>query len=353
MLMPDLKRASTILAFVLSLLLIAPGANAQTLQRLATYQGDDRQKLLIEQATKEGSIVFYTTIPADLVSQLVEPFENKYGIKVNVWRARSELILQRVLIESRSGKHVVDVINTPTVLLEVLRREKLLQAIHSPYHKDLLPSAVPAHREWVNVSVSVRVQAYNTGRIRKEDLPKTYKDLLAPKWGGKLGIEANSHEWVSSVIEDMGHANGIKFFSDLAHNGLSMRIGYPLLTKLVASGEVPLALTVLPHSVEEQKKRGAPIDWFVIKAPAIGTAGGVVVPKKAPHPHAALLFYDFMISPEAQDLLARIGYIPTNPTIDSPHKDLKFKLLDPAVMLDEEEKSFNQFRNIMLKGSTR
>ncbi|HEY4074003.1 MAG TPA: extracellular solute-binding protein [Herbaspirillum sp.] len=346
--MPDVKRAWIVLTFTLSFLLFVPASMAQTLQQMAVYQGADRQQLLVEEAKKEGSLVFYTTIPSDLVGQLVEPFEKKYGIKVVVWRTRDDLVLQRVIMESRSDKHMVDVINIPTVSLEALRRENLLQEIRSPYQKDLLPSVVPAHHEWASISVSVRVQAYNTNAIRKEDLPKNYHDLLSPKWKGKLGIEANSHEWVSSVIKDMGQTEGVKFFSDLAGNGLSTRSGYPLLTKLVATGDVPMALTVLPHSVEEQKKLGAPIDWFVIKEPAIGTPGGVAVPKKVPHPYAALLFYDFMISPEGQSLIVKIGYIPTNQKVESPFKNLKFKLLDPTVMLDEEEKSFNQFRQLIL-----
>jgi iron(III) transport system substrate-binding protein len=326
---------------------------AQTLQQMAVYQGADRQKLLVEEAKKEGSLVFYTTIPSDLVNQLVAPFEKKYGIKVVVWRSRDDAVLQRVIMESRSDKHLVDVINIPTVSVEALRRENLLQQVRSPYQKDLMPGVVPAHREWVSISVSVRVQAYNTNAIQKNDLPKTYQDLLSPKWKGKLGIEANSHEWVSSVIKDMGQAQGVKFFTELAGTGLSTRSGYPLLSKLVATGDVPMALTVLPHSVEEQKKLGAPIDWFVIKEPAIGTPGGVAIPKKVPHPNAALLFYDFMISPEGQNLIGKIGYIPTNQKAESPFKTLKFKLLDPAVMLDDEEKSFNQFKQLILNNGQR
>src|SRR5207253_7281867 len=148
---------------------------------------------------------------------------------------------------------------------EVLRREHLLQAVDSPYQADLVSFAVPAHREWSATLQHVFVQAYNTTKVRKDDLPRTYRDLLAPKWKGKLAIEGDDHEWLSSVIADMGEAEGIKFWRELvATNGMSVRSGHPLLTNLVASGEVPLALTVDQYSVEQAKEQGSPICWIVI-----------------------------------------------------------------------------------------
>jgi iron(III) transport system substrate-binding protein len=96
--------------------------------------------------------------------------------------------------------------------------------------------------------------------VRKSDLPKRFQDLLAPKWRGKLAIEGDDHEWLSSVIADMGEASGIQFWRELAAtNGISVRSGHPLLTSLVASGEIPLALTVYQYSVEQAKRKGLPI----------------------------------------------------------------------------------------------
>lgn len=345
----DLKRLSTILVFACTMAqaLIVPNVQSQTLQNLATYQGEDRQQRLIEGAKKEGSLLFYTTTPVEYATQLIEPFEKKYGIKVNLWRARSELILQRVLNEARGGKPVVDVIGSISPPMEALRREKLLQEVYSPHHKELIPSAAPSHREWVSTLQYVFVQAYNTSKVSKTELPKTYQDLLHPRWKGRLAIEASDHEWMSSVIKDMGEANGIKFFKDLvADNGLSVRSGHPLLTNLTASGEVPLALTVYQYSVEQAKKKGSPIEWFAIE-PAIAIADGMAVPKKAPSPHAALLFYDYMISPEAQAILAKIGYYATSSKIEPPIKNIKLKVLDAGTLLDEQEKSQLQFESIL------
>jgi iron(III) transport system substrate-binding protein len=330
-----------------ALLACIASAQAQSLQTLAAATDAGRQQRLIEGAKKEGTLTFYTTTPAEYVNLLIDPFEKKYGIKVTIWRARSELILERVLNETRAHKAVSDVIASIAPPMEALRRENVLQEVISPYQKDLIPIAVPAHHQWVSTLQYVFVQAYNTDKIRKADLPKTYTDLLAPKWKGKIGIEGGDHEWLTSVIQDMGEENGTKFFNALtAGNGLSIRVGHPLLTNLVASGEVPLALTVYQYSVAQLKAKGAPIDWFVIDK-AVTIQDAMAIPKNAPHPNAALLFYDYMISPEAQTILATIGYVPVNTKVESPLKGVKLKVLDPGVLLDTNEKSFKRFETIL------
>ena len=347
------KLVSAALAFAVSSALFAHTVYSQTLQALAAYRGEDRQQRLMAGAKKEGSLLFYTTFPVEYANQLIEPFKDKYGIKVDVWRARSEIVLRKVIAEARAGSANVDVITVFSPAAEALRRENLLQEIHSPHHKDLVPSAVPAHREWVSTLRHVFVQAYNIDKIRTEDLPRTYQDLLAPKWKGKLAIEGDDHEWMSSVIADMGGAEGVKFFRDLvAGNGLSVRSGHPLLTNLVASGEVPLALTVYQYSVEQAKKKGSPIDWFAIE-PAVSITNAIGVAKRAPHPHAALLFYDYIISAEGQRMLAKIGYVPTHAKIESLVRGVKLKFLDAAALLEEQEKSTRLFEQIILKGRRR
>ena len=346
-----MKRVSAALLFAVSS--AVQTVHSQTLQKLATYQSEDRQQRLVEGAKKEGSLTFYTTFPIEYANQLIEPFKNKHGIKVDVWRARSEIVLQKVIAEARAGSPGVDVITVFSPAAEALRRENLLQEIHSPHHQDLVPSAVPAHREWVSTLRHVFVQAYNTGKVRKDDLPKTYRDLLSPKWKGRLAIEGDDHEWMSSVIADMGGAEGVRFFRDLvAGNGVSVRSGHPLLTNLVASGEVPLALAVYQYSVEQAKKKGSPIDWFAIE-PAVSITNAIGVARRAPHPHAALLFYDHIIGAEGQHILAKIGYVPTHAKIESPVRGVKLKFLDAATLLDGQEKSFGLFEQIILKGAAR
>ncbi len=334
----------------LALAAAAHAAHPQTLQELATYAGPDREQRLVEGARKEGALVFYTTFPVQYADQLLDPFRSRYGVPVTVWRARSELVLSRVLGEARAGSPGADVVTVIATATEAMRREGLLQEVRSPHHAELLPSAVPAHRHWVAQLNHVFVHAYNTDKLKKEELPRAWSDLLDPKWKGRLAIEGDDHEWLSSVIEDMGEARGAAFFRELvAKNGLSVRSGHPLLTNLVASGEVPLALTVYQYSVEQAKKKGSPIDWFVI-GPAVSIPNAIAVPRKAQHPHAALLLYDWMLSPEGQRILAKIGYVPTSTKVESPVTGVRLKYLDSAKLVDEQEQSTKLFQQLILKG---
>ena len=345
-----------LLKLVATLGLLVTGSQAQTLAELAVYDGADRTARLIAGAKKEGSLQFYTTIPPEYLRPIIDEFEKKYGVKVDVWRARSEAVLQRVMAEAKGGRWTVDVVESISPPMEALYREKLTQQVRSPEHKNLIDGVLPAHREWAPTLIFIFVQAYNTVKVKKEDLPKSYEDLLDPKWKGKLSIEASDHEWFYSVARDMdakrGEGSGTRFFRDLVANGLSTRVGHPLLTTLVASGEVPLALTVYQYSPEQLKKKGAPIDWFAIE-PAVAVSDGMAVMKNAPHPHAALLFYDYLLGEEGNRQIAKLGYAPTNRHLESPLRKLRVKVLNASTLLDKSTKSNALFDDIIIKRTAR
>jgi iron(III) transport system substrate-binding protein len=173
--------------------------------------------------------------------------------------------------------------------------------------------------------------------------------LLDPKWKGKLGIEANVPEWYSTVVLEMGEEKGIKFFRDLvSRNGISVRKGHSLLNNLVVAGEVPLALTVYHFMPEAAKRKGATIDWLVLE-PAVARISGIGIARRAPHPNAALLFYDYMLSTEAQKLLVSMEYVPTNAKVPSPLAKRRFTLVDPALALDQSDKWAKSFEEVIVK----
>ena len=318
--------------------------------KIAQMQGADRQQRLAEGAKKEGELTFYTSAPVDDVAVLTEAFEKKYGVKVKVWRAGSEKVLQRAVTEARAGRFDVDIIDTNGPEMEGLHREKLLQEVKSPYLADLIPQAIQPHREWVGTRLNIFTAAYNTKLGKKEELPKSYEDLLNPKWKGKLGIEAEDFDWFSGVIGELGEAKGLKLFRDIvATNGISVRKGHTLLTNLVASGEVPLALTVYNYKAEQLKNKGAPIDWFAFP-PAIARPNGTGMLRRAPHPHAAALFFDFMLS-DAQDLLLKRDFIPTSKKVKTSLNQMPIKFIDPKVILDEEAKWNKLYQDIIVKQS--
>jgi iron(III) transport system substrate-binding protein len=316
---------------------------------LATYQGADRMDKIVAAAKKEGTLTLYTTIAEKDLPTLIKPFEAKYGIKVVVWRAGTDKVLQRTLVEAKANRNEVDVIHFGSPEMEALSREKVLQPVDSPVYRDLVAGAVPKHHEWAATLLSVWVQAYNTNLIKKADLPKTYQDLLDPKWKGKLGIEAKDEDWFATVIDlNGGMDKGLKFFQDLvARNGISPRKGHTLLNNMVVSGEVPLALTVYNYMPEQAKRKGAPIDWFVLE-PAVARSNAVGVARQAPHPAAAVLFHEYMLT-DAQKVMPSIDYVPTNTKVPSPMKDVRVIITNPARSLDEADKWSKLFDETVVK----
>lgn len=324
----------------------APAAAAAGSAAIASYTGPDRLQRLIEGAKKEGEVSVYNSAPVDDMKIFAEAFEKKYGVKVKVWRASSENIVQRAVTEARAGRFDMDVAETNSPEMEALSREKLLQEVKSPYLQDLIPQAIPAHREWIGTRLNMFTAAYNTKLVRRDELPKTYEDLLHPRWKGKLGIEATDLDWFAGVIADLGEAKGLKLFRDIvATNGMSVRTGHTLLTNLVVSGEIPLALTIYNYKAEQLKNEGAPIEWFVLQ-PGLARPQGVGVARRAPHPHAAVLFHDFMLT-DAQALFIKRDFIPTSKKITTPLTKFPFRFVDPKVALDENAKWSKLYREII------
>jgi iron(III) transport system substrate-binding protein len=319
-------------------------------QNLFEYQGPDRMDRIVAAAKKDGALTLYTTIAEKDLPAIVKPFEQKYGIKVTVWRAGTDKVLQRTVQEARAGRHEVDAIHFGSPEMEALAREKILQAVSSPVHKDLLAGSVPPHRQWAATILSVWVQAYNTNAVKKQDLPRTYQDLLDPKWKGKLGIEVKNDDWFATVVHQMGgEEKGLAFFRQLVEkNGISARKGHTLLNNMVVSGEVPLALTVYNYMPQQAKEKGAPIDWFAIE-PAIARSNAIGVAAKAKHPAAALLFYEYLLGTDGQKAFVSIDYVPTNSKVESPLKGMKIVTTDPVRSLDEADKWSKLFEDTVTK----
>jgi len=331
---------------------LAPARDSgDTLAGLAVYEGVDRQQRLLEGARREGFLALYTSFPPEDVAALNAAFERKHGVKVRTWRAASEKVFQRILAEARAGRDEVDVVDSNSVPLELLRREGLLQPVRSPHHADLIPVAVPSHREWAWARLSVFVQAYNTRLVKKEELPASYGDLLHPRWKGRLGIEASDEDWFAEVVQNLGEEKGLRLFRDLAAtNGLSVRRGHSLLAQMVASGEVPFALTVYNFTAERLKQQGAPLDWFTL-SPAVAHGNGFAVVKRAPHPHAALLYYEFMIGDDGQRILADRESVPTSRKIHTALDRSSLKIIDPVLLVDQSERWAKLYDEIIVKGS--
>jgi iron(III) transport system substrate-binding protein len=314
--------------------------------QLSTYQGADREARLIELAKKEVELSVYHVYPA--LPVVMAAYTKKYGIKVRAWRAGSEAVLQRLSAESRGGRFDVDIVQNNAPENEAAWREKLLQEVWSPGLKDLIAGGAPAHHSWAAITLDIWVASYNTNAVKKDELPKGYADLADPRWKGRLAIEANNQVWFGTLLAELGEDAGSKLFSQIvASNGISARKGHSVLANLVASGDIPLALTVYSWLPEQLKKKGAPIESIALQ-PLLAQPSTIAMLKRAPSPAAALLFHDFMLG-EGQKLLADAQFVPASRLIDSPFARLPMKLIDPAKALDQQDRWQKLFDDLVVK----
>ncbi len=266
---------------------LCTAADASSVASVALYEGADRDQRLLSAAKKEGTFTLYTSIAAKDLATITTGYEKKYGIKVNVWRASVNDVLQRVLTEAAAGRFEFDAVSMSTPEMEALNKEKLLQEARSPHFKDMNPAALPAHKTWAGIYINFYDQAYNTTKVKKEELPKSYFDLLDPRWKGRLGIEVKSQEWFYALVKYMGEEKGLKFFRDLmAINNPSGRSGHSVLNNLVVAGEVPFAINVYHYLPVQSKQEGAPVDWLALE-PVFASSFGVGISRRANHPNAA------------------------------------------------------------------
>ena len=318
----------------------APAALGQSPERnsaVYAYQGADRAERLAAGARKEGVLVLYTSLATSESVPLTQAFEKKYGVKVELWRSLSDQVMRRALNEARARRHTVDVIETNAPEVEALARERVLARFESPFIADIPAWGVPAHRMWVADRFDFFVVAFNTAKVRRDELPATYEGFLDPKWKGRIGLEATDQEWLAGLAKHWGEKRALDFFRRLAAMRPDVRRGHVLLSEMVSAGEVPVSLTNYASNADSMKRRDKPIDWKPVE-PVIGRPQALGLAAAAPHPHAALLFADFVLSPEGQHLFDSMGRFPASGKVKSKLVTFPYLMLDPVALIDEDEK---------------
>lgn len=331
---------------------VEPGAE---LAAIAAYQGADRTQRLIAGAKQEGELMLYSSLTPEDQLRLAADYKKRYGVTLKFWRGSQTNILQRVLAETRGGRYEFDVLETNSPQIEAIAREKLLQKIDSPYVADvLLPQTLPPHGEWAPDRLNLLVYAYNTNAVKPADLPKTWQELAGPKWRQRLGMESTNAEWFATLVQAMGESAGLELFKRLGENGVAVRTGHTHSTGRVIAGEIPLFLGVFSHDVDRMKAKGAPIDWFVLP-PAVVLPSAVAVSRRAAHPHAAVLFYDYMLT-DGQRFYSEVHRVPANKNYDTHVRRLAregraIAVVDAQAAIDDHDKWQNLYKKLIVDRS--
>ena len=323
---------------------------------VAGYTGPDRTERLIAGAKKEGELMIYSSLTPDDQLRLASDFKGRYGVTLRFWRGSQTNILQRVLTETRGGRFEFDALETNSPQIEAIAREKLLQKMNSPFvDQVLLPQTLPVHGEWTPDRLNLLVYAYNTDAVKRADLPKTWEQLADAKWKRRLGMESTNVEWFAALVEALGEKKGLELFRRLGENGVAVRTGHTHSTGRVIAGEIPVFLGVFSHDVDRMKVKGAPIDWFVLP-PAVVLPSAVAVSRRATHPHAAALFYDYMLT-DGQKFYTEVYRVPANKNYDTHVRKLveqkqPIAVVDAHEAIDDYDKWHGLYKKLIVDRST-
>ena len=304
----------------------------KTAAELAKYLGSDRERLLYEGAKKESKIVWYTSLT--VYKEMAKFFEAKYpGVSVELYRAPAVNLASRILSEAQAKRYIVDAIETTPGSLMLVRDNKLLLPYTSPHLADYPEGSKDKASGGLFYTTVDRESyagiGYNKNAIAGADVPKNFDDLLKPALKGKMGI--SNEEIGTRVVGAMLKEKGDGFVRKLAGQDIKQYALPALgLNELVVSGEVPVTFTAVDSNVRLAAARGAPVAW--LPGDLVPTnAGSLAAFLHTQHPHAALLFIDFMIGPEGQKLFAeKYGY-------GSPRKEYGFKRWYPEQGLSTYE----------------
>ncbi len=267
-----------------------------------------RAARIIEEAQKERTVVHYGSTPQDQITKLSEAFQRKYPfLKVQYFRLAPSALLNRVFTEARAGSHSVDVINLDTINASVVKQAGLLQ----PYRSKETEAFPEQYRDAEGLLpccmyVLSNVIGYNTRLVSKKEAPKTYQDLLDPKWKGKIGMYTDDSKWFASLVWIWGKEKTVSYFRALMKQQPHLQEGVALLAQLMVAGEVYMVVNLFGYQVLDLQARGAAVD-IVQAEPTSLRAGHALLAKQAPHPNAAKLFMDYVHSAEGQQVMADLG----------------------------------------------
>ena len=273
---------------------------------------------LIEAAKKEGQVVFYGTMELTLSKKMASLFEKKYPfVKTNVIRLGSERLAERVTVEGQSKNVKADVIHESEMDFHGLLKKGLIDSYASPERAAFRSQYKDEKGFWTINSETLNVIAYNTNLVKGADVPKSFADLLAPKWKGKILIDENESKWMAAMIGAWGQERTLDFLRKLGAQDVRTIGGHSQMQTLLAAGDAAIVAVSLVHAVEHLKRQGAPVDWVAVE-PLISRQFALALLKGAPRPNAGKLYIDFLLSKEAQQELANAGYNSGRSDFESP-----------------------------------
>ena len=314
--------------------------HAANVADVALYRGADRQVRLEKAAKAEGEVAWYTTVSATDAQLFIEAFEKRHpSLKIKLVRSTSAGMVQRYTTESQAKTFVADILDTNDTRIEFLRRKSLLQPYYTPAADKFDKRFLQSQGYWIANRATMIVLGYNTRMVKASEAPQRYEDLLDSKWKDKMALEREDSQWLMGLMGHWGEEKGKAFFQKLRTQNPKIRTGHTLLAQLIAAGEDFLSPNAHNQGIASGQRRGAPLDWVNLE-PVVAVNNVSALAKNAPHPNAAMLFLDFILSKDGgQKVLREVSRIPTHPEVlpDPPRlrEGFKFIIVDPVQYNDK------------------
>jgi iron(III) transport system substrate-binding protein len=292
----------TVLVFTFSIVEFPASAKdaPEILSEINKLPPSQRQDRLIAAAKKEGKVVYYASGDVKDNQDLTVGFKKRYPfLDVEYSGGGGSQVVDRSHNEFLAKHYVVDVINSNAFRMPTLLRSEVLGRYESPHEKDLEEALKDPKDRFVPLYTTAIVIGYNTNQISPQEAPKSYADLIQPKWKGRqMALDQEAHSWFMGILGIMGEKQGLEFARKLAAQGLVVRRGHTLMTQLLIANEYNVQIEAYLHNFIELKEKGAPINYVVTNPLILRPPSVAGLAKKAPHPHAAALFIDFVLSPD-------------------------------------------------------
>jgi iron(III) transport system substrate-binding protein len=307
---------------------------------ISKLSASERERQLVEGAKKEGEVMWYANWAGDELEKITRAFKQKYPfVNVLVFRGVAGKVEDKVTTEYRAGKHLVDIILAGTSKMRPFREIGIIGRYQSPQVSNLQPNLYDKDGWWVSLAMGPTVIGTNTNLVSPEQTPKAWRDLLDPKWKGKIGLDTEPDIMILGLLQAWGEERTLEFIRALARNQPQIRSGHTLLAQLVAAGELPIGAELYGYRVAELIAKKAPLRMSYPN-PTIFTLSPIMMAAFPPHPYAAALLYDFLLSEEGQTIIGRdIGRTPVrtgiparNPEFVKVQESDAFLALDPSLV---------------------
>ncbi len=315
----------------------------------ATFAATDPK--IIEAAKKERMVVYYTGLNVNAVQKLIEAFEKRYPfLKVEPARYGHVQVRTKIFTEAAAGSHRFDIASIPSIDLQTIKKRGLLASYRSPELEGIPKGLKDEEGYWAAMYITQFIIGYNVRMMNKTDVPKDWDDMLRGQWKNGIGLDPDAPLWYASLLEYWGREKVNRFMKALAAQQPHLSRGYTLLAQMMAAGEFPLAI-VHAHKVEEMKQKGAPIDWVRTVDPVVTSAHALAISAHAPHPNAARLLADFILSKEGQLTLHQSFLVPVRtdiPPLTPALDQTKLKVFPVhAELADDYEKYEKQYHEFL------